>query len=89
MVNEPVLVLPLVWTFSVDLFPQILQNFPAVKLINHLACRKEFMMNIALTVKEDQQQALDVQHDLPRSLWMWRGWAFPLIVEDYHLFPEL
>jgi hypothetical protein len=53
MVNKPVLVLPLVWTFSVDLFPQILQNFPAVKLVNHLACRKEFLMNIALTVKED------------------------------------
>jgi hypothetical protein len=42
------------------------QNMLVVMLVNHLAWRNKFLMNIVLTVKKDHQHALEVRPDLPR-----------------------
>jgi hypothetical protein len=80
MVNEPVLVLPLFWMFSVDLLLQMLQNLLVITLLNRLAWRNKFLKNNAFTVKKDHQHALDLSPDLPCFLSVWRGCAFPLKV---------
>jgi hypothetical protein len=39
---------------------------------------EQFLMNNAITVKKDHQQAFDVLPDLPYFLWAWKRLAFPL-----------
>jgi hypothetical protein len=46
-------------------------------LANHLAWKKKFLVNSALTVRKACQHAPYVQHTLPGFLCLWKGWAFP------------
>lgn len=52
MVSRPVLVLPLLWIFLVNLHPQALQNLLVEMLDNCLTWRNKFLMKNILTVKK-------------------------------------
>lgn len=43
----------IIWMFLVDLVLQMLENLAVVVLVNCLACRNKFLVNSAITVKQD------------------------------------
>lgn len=46
----------IIWMFSADLVLQVLENLTVGVLVNCLACRNKFLVNFAITVKQDMQR---------------------------------
>jgi len=42
-----------IWMFSADFVLQMFENLAVVVLVNCLACRNKFIVNSAITVKQD------------------------------------
>jgi len=60
MVEKPIVVLPLVWTFAPNTFPQPLQNLTVKLAIDILTRGYEFLVDNALDVKKCDQHGLDI-----------------------------
>jgi hypothetical protein len=71
MVENPIVVLPLVWTFVPNALPQQLQNLTVKLAIDGLTRGYEFLMDISLDVKKYDQHGLDIAANLTRFFWLW------------------
>jgi hypothetical protein len=65
MVEKPI-VLPLVWTFAPNAFPQPLQNLTVKLAIEGLTKGYEFFVDNALDVEENDQHGFDIAASLTR-----------------------
>jgi len=60
MVEKPIVVFPLVWTFAPNALPQPLQNFTVKLAIDGLTRGYKFLVDNALDVKKYDQHGLDI-----------------------------
>jgi len=66
MLEKPVVVLPLVWTFTPNALPQPLHNLTVKIAIDGLTRGYEFLMDNALDVEKNDQHGLDIAANLTR-----------------------
>jgi hypothetical protein len=66
MVEKPIVVLPLFWTFAPNALPQPLQNLTVKLTIDGLTRGYEFLVDNALDVEKNNQQGLDIAANLTR-----------------------
>ena len=66
MVEKPIVVLPLVWTFVLNALPQSLRNLTVKLVIDGLTRGYEFLVDNALDVKKNYQHGLDIAANLMR-----------------------
>jgi hypothetical protein len=64
--EKPIVVLPLVWTFLPNAFPQPLQNLTVKLAIDGLISGYEFLVDHALDVEKNDQRRLDVAANMTR-----------------------
>ena len=64
MVEKPIVVLPLVWTFAPNTFPQPLQNLTVKLAIDGLTRGYECLVDSALDVGKINQHGLDIAANL-------------------------
>jgi hypothetical protein len=55
MVEKPIVVVPLVWTFAPNALPQLLQNLTVKLAIDSLTRGYEFLVDNSLDVKKNDQ----------------------------------
>jgi len=66
MVEKPIVVLPLVWTFVLNAVSQLLQNLTVKLAIDILTRGYEFLVDNALGVGKNDQHGLDIAANLTR-----------------------
>jgi hypothetical protein len=66
MVEKPVVVLPLVWTFVPNTLPQLLQNLTVKLAIEALTRGYEFFVDSSLDVEKNGQHGLDIPANIMR-----------------------
>jgi hypothetical protein len=66
MVEKPIVVLPLFWTFAPKALPQPLQNLTVKLAIDGFTRGYKFLLNIALDVEKPDQHVLDIAANLTR-----------------------
>jgi hypothetical protein len=66
MVEKPIVVLPLVWTFALNALPQPLQNLTVKLAIDNLTRGCEFLVDNSLDVEKNDQHGLDNAVNLMR-----------------------
>jgi hypothetical protein len=71
MVEKPIVVLPLVWTFAPNALPQPLQNLTVKLAIDGLTRGYEFLVDIALDVEKNDQHGLHITVNLTRLFHPW------------------
>jgi hypothetical protein len=64
MVEKPIVVFPLVWTFAPNTLPQPLQNLTVKLAIDGLTRGYRFLLNNSMDVKKNDQHGLDVAENL-------------------------
>jgi hypothetical protein len=69
IVEKPIVVLPLVWTFVTNTLPQPLQNLTVKVAIDGLTRGYKFLMHNSLGVEKNDQHGLDVAVNLTRFFW--------------------
>ena len=60
IVEKPIVVLPVVWTFAPNALPQPLQNLKVKLAIDGLISGYEFLVENALDVEKNDQRVLDI-----------------------------
>jgi hypothetical protein len=66
MVEKPIVVLPLVWTFAPNVLPHPLQNLTVKLTIDGLSRGYEFLVGNVLDVEKNDQHGLDIAANLTR-----------------------
>jgi hypothetical protein len=66
MVEKPIVVLPLVWTFASNALPQPLQNLKVKLAIDGMTRGYEVLVDISLDVEKNDQRGLDIAANLMR-----------------------
>ena len=66
MVEKPIVVFPLFWTFAPKALPQPLQNLTVKLSIDGFSRGYKFLLNIALDVEKTYQHVLDIAANLTR-----------------------
>ena len=66
MLEKPIVVFPLVWTFATNALSQALQNLTGKLAIDGLTRGYEFLVDSALDVEKDDQHGLDIAANLTR-----------------------
>jgi hypothetical protein len=64
MVEKPIVVLPLVWTFAPNALPQPLQNLTVKLAIDGFTSGYEFLVESSLDVLKKDQHGLDIAVNL-------------------------
>jgi hypothetical protein len=77
-VENPFVVVLLVWTFAPNVIPQLLQNLTVKRAIDGLTRGYEFIVDSAFDVKENDQHGLDITANLTRFFQPWCIWLLPL-----------
>jgi len=78
MVEKPIVFLPLVWTFALNVLPQPLQNLTVKLAIDGLTRGYKFLVDNALDVEKNYQHGLDIAANLTHFFWPRWIWRFPL-----------
>jgi len=66
MVEQPIVFVPLVWTFVPTALPQPLQNLTVKLAIDSLIRGYKFLVDNALDVAKNDQQGFDIPANLTR-----------------------